>query len=236
MSNIGKYIADPAVTRSSSWPDTGDFMSPPSSIYSTYWGSCRDVFHGDFNIKLHDHFYWASSTYKKQARFIEVLEDLLNIKSQHRTVFNPIKGSSYPTMVKITPSPFWLAENIRICFFTIVLKATLDHKGRVSRNALISCLKDCDYSEQTERAIALFLSGRTVLKKDKEENWVNRFRYKDSDDMTTTLSFPKAYRLHRRKMVKSNLTAKEKLKLSRWVNDSEDGYEYKYSFTFNKSC
>lgn len=235
VSNIGDSVNVPGFATSYSG-NLGSFrcsFTMGSDWRSNSWLTCREQFHGIFNIRK-EFFYWVCPDMKAQAAFISLLEDWFNIKPKCRTRINPVEDGTINgrTTIRITPAPFWMENNTRLCFFTVFLKATYNRKT-ASRKVLLNSLLRTKYCKNTPRATALFLTGRTQLEKRECKNWVDEFNHV----RPTRLKFPKDKSHFIDKNPKVELKQKEKDKLIALVKKREptiSRYSSTGSFTYRR--
>lgn len=115
------------------------------------WHHCRDIFHCEAAKNNVFNFYFAHN--KNQLKhikdFINKVEEQL--KLEERTEFVPENLE----FCLVKTAPFWTWQDMKFSLFTILLRASLHHKGGNID------LESNEYLLNTKSAVNLFMSGRT---------------------------------------------------------------------------
>lgn len=150
-----------------------------------FWTHCRDIFHqntanykgyvlmciakrGSISVES------AEMIKVVVSDFVEYFEDKLFVENKS------FYGSTIdPFTMWIKPSLFWYWSNMRRSFFTILLRAALEHGNKIASgktsDSFETTLFQNQYVKSTKNATLMFLQGNTVPKVATLGNggWVN---------------------------------------------------------------
>lgn len=170
---------------------------------SVYWRSCREEFHGcinspkDYAIQSITPWFFClhgpgenGQTPARLNEYITRTEALLGIEQP--TTVAPVKGIKkeygnvgkepvvIPGIVAVTPSPWWMVNEIRRQFLTCAMRAAMPYDG----TNYFQCLRSYKYFKITHKAMMRFLDGYTHYTGD-AFGWVNAFHIYDTRDTAT---------------------------------------------------
>jgi hypothetical protein len=136
------------------------------------WMTCRDSFHTAYINSL-----WCGYSFdplsfffcnepEKTKKFVHEIENHLSLTCRSKFL-----KTDTPNIVCLVPSLFWRSCPMRMSFYTIMLKASLNYK-----DAWEDCLMAHPYIKDTQAATSYFLSGHTVYRGYGSLGWRSEFQ------------------------------------------------------------